>query len=115
MSKRELILLALDESQALRLMERALRAASYDVAIVHDNEGLEKALDESSPSLLLIGEVFHAQSGIEIATAQLDRFPTLPVLLFAEKDTTGTIKSVLKAGLSGYIYPPLKLDEIVEA
>lgn len=115
MSPRELILLALDESPALRLMERALRAVDYDVAIVHDQDGLVRALDESSPSLLLIGEVFGSKNGIEIAASQLDRFPTLPILLFAEKDTTGTIQAVLKAGLSGYLYPPLKTDDIVDA
>ncbi len=115
MTKSELILLALDESQILRLMERALRAVDYDVAIVHDRGGLEKALDESSPALLLIGEVFHDQSGIEIAKEQLDRFPTLPILLYAEKDTTGVVKEVISAGLSGYLYPPLKTDDIVDS
>lgn len=115
MSKRELILLALDESPALGLMERALRAVDYDVAIVHDQNGLVKALDESTPSLLLIGEIFNGENGIEIAAAQLDRFPTLPIVLFAERDTTGTIKAVLNAGLSGYLYPPLKTDDIVDA
>ncbi len=115
MTKHELILLALDESQVLRLMERALRAADYDVAIVQDGEGLVKALDESTPALLLIGDGFNKDDGIEIAKAQLDRFPTLPILLFAERDTTGTAKSILKAGLSGYLYPPLKTDDIVEA
>lgn len=115
MSKHELILLALNDSSALQLMERALRAAEYEAAIVHDGKGLTRALDESSPSLLLISETFGGENGIEIAAAQLDRFPTLPILLFAEKDTTGTIKAVLRAGLSGYLYPPLKTDDIVEA
>lgn len=115
MTKRELILLALDESQILRLMERALQAVDYDVAIVQDREGLDKVLDESSPALLLIGEIFNKGNGIEIAEAQLERFPTLPILLFAERDMTGTAKKVLKAGLSGYLYPPLKTDDIVEA
>jgi PAS domain S-box-containing protein len=115
MANRELILLALDESPILSLMERALRAVGYDVAVVHQHEGLVKALDESSPALLLIGETFDRENGIEIAKTELVRFPTLPVLLFAEKDTTGTVKSVLLAGLSGYLHPPLKTDDIVEA
>ncbi len=79
------------------------------------HDGLVKALDESSPALLLIGENFDEQNGIEIAETQLERFPTLPILLFAEKDTTGTVKAVLKAGLSGYLHPPLQTDDIVEA
>ncbi len=115
MPNRELILLALDESSTLSLMERALRAVDYDVAIVREQEGLEKALDESSPALLLIGESFNSHNGIELAEAQLERFPTLPILLFAEKDTNGTVKSVLNGGLSGYLHPPLKTDDIVGA
>jgi PAS domain S-box-containing protein len=115
MSDRELILLALDESPILSLMERALRAVNYDVAVIHVREGLVKALDESSPALLLIGETFNMENGIEIAKAELERFPTLPILLFSEKNTTGMIKSVLWAGLSGYLHPPLKTTDIVEA
>ena len=115
MSKRELILLALDDSQILQLMERALEAVGYEIAIAHDHEGLKKILDESSPALVLIGEQFSGKNGIQTAEAELERFPTLPILLFAEKDTTGIIKSVLKAGLSGYLYPPLHTDDIVNS
>jgi PAS domain S-box-containing protein len=115
MANRELILLALDESPILSLMERALRAVGYEVAVVHQRDGMVKALDVSSPALLLIGEIFDKENGIEIAKAELVRFPTLPILLFSEKDTTGTVKSVLMAGLSGYLHPPLKTDDIVEA
>lgn len=115
MPDRDLILLALKPSPVLGLMERALRAVGYDVAVVHDHNGLLKSLDESSPALLLIGDDFDGRNGVEIAESQLERFPTLPVLLFAEKDTTGTVKAVLKAGLSGYLYPPLKTDDIVGA
>ncbi len=115
MTQRDLILLALDDSQSLRLMERALQAVDYEVAIAQDREGLEKILDESSPALMLIAEHFSGKNGIEIAEAELERFPTLPILLFAEMDTTGAIKAVLKAGLSGYLYPPLHTDDIVGA
>jgi two-component system NtrC family sensor kinase len=115
MPKHELILLALDESPILSLMERALRAVNYEVAVVHERDGLVKVLDESSPALLLIGETFNNENGIVIAEAQLARFPTLPTLLFSEKDSAATVKSVLMAGLSGYLHPPLKTDDIVEA
>src|SRR5512140_618578 len=115
MADRDMILLALDESPTLALMERALRAVDYDVAIVHAHAGLVKALDESSPALLLIGETFDGRNGIQVSEAQLERFPTLPILLFAERDTAGTAKAVLKAGLGGYLCPPLRTDDIVDA
>ncbi len=115
MPKRELILLALDASPILKLMEPALKAAGYQVAIVHDSSGLIKALAESTPSLVLIGEKFNGKNGFEEAEVMLDRFPTLPILLYAEKDTSNIAKAVLYSGLSGYIYPPLRTDDIVNA
>jgi two-component system phosphate regulon sensor histidine kinase PhoR len=113
--KPDLILLALDPSPILELMERALNAAGFQVAIVHDQAGLGKSMQESSPALVLIGEKFDGQNGFSISEGLLDQFPTLPILLYAEQDTAGTAKSALKAGLSGYIHPPLKMANIVEA
>lgn len=115
MSKQELILLALDESPFLMLVQRALRAAGYDVAEAHDSAALERILQESSPSLLLIGESLHGESGLKAAAEQLGRFPTLPILLYVEKDSGEIAKQVLAAGLSGYIFPPLRTENIVNA
>jgi two-component system NtrC family sensor kinase len=115
MSKRELILVALDPSPILKLMEPALHAAGYEVAVVHNDEGLSKALQESNPALVMIGESFDGKSGIEESKTMLERFPTLPIILYAEKDTTGIAKNALRAGISNYIYPPLKTTDIVEA
>ena len=115
MPSRELILLALDQSSALNLMERALRAAGHDVTVVRHLPQLENVLAESSPALLLLGESFDGADGIELGRTQLERFPTLPILLFAEKETLGTFRSALRAGLSGVLTAPLKTDDIVQA
>ncbi|MBI5298039.1 MAG: response regulator [Chloroflexi bacterium] len=115
MVKPDLILLALDDSPLLQLMGRALRAAQYEIAVVQDVASLEKALHESSPALVLVGEVFAGEQGLKLSANMLERFPTLPVLLYSEKDTSGLAKEVLLAGLSGYLCPPLRMDDIVEA
>jgi len=113
MAKQDLILLALNPSPILDLMERALYAAGFSVAIAHDRLGLDKSAQESIPALLIIGEKFAEQDGFSISTDMLERFPTLPIILYADKDTTGLAKSVLKMGLSGYLYPPLTVSNIV--
>lgn len=115
MTNHDLILLALDDSPVFQLMGRALRAAQYELAIAQDVEGLQRAMQESSPALVLIGETFAGQKGLQLSETLLERFPTLPILLFSERDTTGLAKDVLRAGLSGYLYPPLRTDDIVEA
>lgn len=115
MQTNPLILLALDESPFLQLGERALHSAGFDTAIVHDRGGLARALQESTPSLLLIGEQMGGASGLQLAAEQLERFPTLPILLYAERDTPAIAKEVLRSGLSDYIFPPLTTDDLVTA
>lgn len=108
-----LILLALDESPFLELGRRALHSAGYETAVAHDRDGLARSLQESTPSLLLIGERLRGESGLELAAKELERFPTLPILLYAEKDSHAIAKEVLRVGLSGYIFPPLRTDDMV--
>ncbi|MEW6404029.1 MAG: ATP-binding protein [Chloroflexota bacterium] len=115
MSHHDFILLALNPSPILDLMGRALRATGYEVAIVHDKEGLSKALQETNPALVMVGEYFADTDAFTITESLLARFPTLPVLLYADQDRTGLAKAALKAGMVGYIHPPLKVDDVVDA
>lgn len=114
MAKQDLILLAIDASPILDLMERALRASDFDVAVVRDRPGLEKSVQESIPALMIIGEKFAGGDGLAISSDMLDRFPTMPIILFVNQDTNGVIKSIVKFGLAGYLSPPLKMQDIVD-
>jgi len=115
MPKPDLILLALDESSILSLMDRVLRAVKYETATARDVQSLGKILKESTPGLLLIGERFDGHEGLKIAVELQERFPTLPFLLYTEKPKIDLIKGLFRLGLSGYLSPPLKTDEIVDA
>jgi len=115
MPKPDLILLALEESSILNLMDRALRAVGYDTAIAKDLQSLGKILKESAPALLLIGEKFDAHEGVKVAKELQGHFPTLPFLIYAEKMKPELIKDTFRLGLSGYLSPPLSTDDIVDA
>ncbi|GAB4500819.1 MAG: hypothetical protein Fur0035_03590 [Anaerolineales bacterium] len=110
-----LILLAMEASPTLSLLERALRASGYGVALAADSATLKRALAETSPALLLIHETLKGQSGLDLARATLERFPTLPVILFADHDNAALMKQCMKTGLSDFLAPPLRIDEIVQA
>ncbi len=114
MAKQDLILLALNPAPILDLMDRTLHAAGFEVARAYDPSGLEKSLQESIPALMVIGERFADQDGLSVSKEMLERFPTLPIILYADRDVTGLAKSALKLGLSGYLYPPLRMDDIVD-
>jgi len=106
-------LLALDPSPILDLMGRALHAAGYDVAVVHDRPGLDKSVQEAIPALILVGETFSSYDGFTVASDMLERFPTMPIILYATQDRPVLAKAAIKAGMSGYLYPPMHMEDIV--
>ena len=114
MAKQDLILLALNPAPILDLMDRTLHAAGFEVARASDQPGLDKSVQEAIPALMIIGEKFAGQEGLSVARTMLERFPTLPIILYADQDATGLAKYALKLGLSGYLYPPLKMADIVD-
>lgn len=115
MAKQELILLALDTSPILDLMGRTLRAAGYEVAVTFDKDGLNKLLQEAIPALVILGHHFSGSDGIVVSRELLERFPTLPIILYAEKNEPELSQAALRAGLSDCLFPPLKMDDISDA
>ncbi|MEP7135271.1 MAG: ATP-binding protein [Chloroflexota bacterium] len=114
MPKTDLVLLALEASSTANLMERALRV-KYDTAVANDSKSLNRVLLESTPALLLIGERFDGRDGIQIAEEVLERFPTLPFLIYTDKAKPELIKSIFRIGINGYLAPPLRTDDIIDA
>lgn len=114
MPKSDLILLAMDESPTLGLLERALHASGYVVAHIQDADALDRALLETTPLILLITQTLKGQDGIPIAQKALERFPTLPVLLYADHDDTALFKQAIRAGISDFLHPPLRINDIVD-
>jgi PAS domain S-box-containing protein len=115
MSKPDLILLALEDSAILNLMERALLSGKYDTAIARNTQSLGKILQEAVPGLLMIGETFDGHDGLTIARELLERFPTIPVLVYASQASPELVKGVLRLGLSGFLVPPLRTSDIVDS
>lgn len=114
MSKQGLILLALDASPTLDLLERAFHASDFEVVIVRDRAGLDKSIQQAIPALIIVGEFFNEEDGFSISTSILERFPTMPIILYAEKDTPGLAQHAIKTGISGYLHPPLKMNDITD-
>ena len=113
MPKHDLILLAIEDASLTQLMQHALQAVSYEIAIASDHAAMENIVRESIPALVILSEQFDRQLGVKIAREILERFPTMPILIYAERESLALYKEVLQAGLSGCLYPPLHNDDIV--
>jgi PAS domain S-box-containing protein len=114
MPKEDLVLLALGDAQMQKLFEQALAASAYNVAIAGDSTALDQVLQEASPALVIIGQYFAGADGIVIAGSLLERFPTLPVLLFVYRESPGLLRNALRIGISDCLFAPLKIDEIMK-
>lgn len=114
MPKLDLILIALEVPATSKLMERALRV-KYETAVATDIKSLNRLLQEVTPALLLVGERFDDREGVQIAEDVLERYPTLPFLIYTDKAKPELIKSIFRTGITGYLTPPLKTDDIVDA
>lgn len=112
MPKRDLILIALDDFTILQLMQRALHAVSYETAIASDRASLDKIVQETIPALALIGENFDGLPGVKVGREILQRLPTMPILIYADRESIALYKEITLAGLSGCLYPPLRNVDI---
>ena len=118
MPKSDLILLAMNNDQVLQLFEKALKASSYRVLITKDRGSLEKNLQINSPVALMLSENFSGIPGVEICTSIKERYPSLPIILFAARESFQLLRNALRAGFSDCLIPPIlpgEISEIVEA
>jgi PAS domain S-box-containing protein len=112
MAMPELILLAIDDEQILQLFERAIAAGSFKTAVARDRSALDKALQESSPELVILSQNFGGSDELDIATSMLERFPTLPILLFFGKPSIEAVIRAIHIGVSDCLFAPLRIDDI---
>jgi len=112
MAKTELVLLAIDDEQILQLFERAIAVGSFQTAVARDCAALDKALQEFSPALIILSQNFARTDELEIAAALLERFPTLPVLIFFGDASLETVKKAIHIGVSDCLFAPLRIDDI---
>ena len=115
MANKDLVLLAMEGSVTLDLLERALRSAGYDLVTAKTVVGFEKALNDTIPTILLIAEDLEDKNGLDLSRATLERFPTMPIIFYASTHDPAKVLDAMRAGLSDYIFPPLKIDAIVRA
>jgi len=111
----DLILLALEDPQIIKLFKSAIETGPFQVSITTDGHLLEKELQVSTPSVLIISESFSGGQGLRLAGSLIDRFPTLPVILFVASAKSDQAIEGLRQGVSDCLFPPLRSVEIRNA
>lgn len=115
MPKTDLVILALDDEQALPLFEKALGTAQLRVKLVRDQAALDKAMQDTTPAAVIVSQKFDGGDELVIAGNLLERFPTLPILLFLNGDPSQSLKQALQIGISDCLYAPLRIEDITRS
>jgi two-component system phosphate regulon sensor histidine kinase PhoR len=110
-----LILLVLDNLQVLQVFEQALTSKSYRVTIAPDRSSLDKAIQTTSPALLIVGEQFSDNTGLKLSGQISERFPTMPILFYAAHETTEIWHNAFQMGISDCFFPPLRSGDITQS
>ncbi|HEX9013446.1 MAG TPA: ATP-binding protein [Anaerolineaceae bacterium] len=103
------------DAQVNYLLERILQSAGYAVTALTDPAGVDQMIAASAPDMVILGEHFSETSGLDLAGRLLERFPCLPVLLFAGQDSPDLYREALRAGIAGVLCPPLQADALLRA
>jgi signal transduction histidine kinase/DNA-binding response OmpR family regulator len=109
------ILIVTTDIQVNLLLERVLKSAGHTVQTSTDLAAAEAVFESASPLLVILGEKFPDGTGLEFAAKMVDRFPSLPILLFVYQETIQTLRKALSIGISDVLCLPLKPEELLNA
>ncbi|TLN16766.1 GAF domain-containing protein, partial [bacterium] len=109
------ILVAISDQQITYLLERVLKSADYTVNVQQSAAAIQRTIELTPPSLVILGEKIEDINGLDFAAALLHRYPSVPVLLFVSQETPAILKRALQLGVSDTLCLPLHSDDILKA
>ena len=108
------ILVADDDPDILKLIERRLGMRGYEVTTAGDGAEALEAVAASTPEAIVLDWLMPVMSGIE-ACAQLKTDPEtaeIPVVLLTAKAADTDIDEGARAGADGYLTKPFELYDL---
>jgi len=100
-----------DDPSICQLFEEALKE-SYDVTSFQDGESGIKAIEESTPDVLLLDIMLPGKGGMEILEEVREKYPRIVVIMVTAYDDVETAVRAVKLGAHDYIAKPFDLEEV---
>jgi DNA-binding response OmpR family regulator len=110
------IVLADDDSDILRLLERRLSRRGYAVVTASDGVAALGAVRSTGPDAVVLDRVMPTMSGEEVCAALKadERTAAIPVILLSAHASEREIVEGFGAGADDYLTKPFDLDELDE-
>ncbi len=111
----EHILVVVSDPQASTLLDRVLRSADYTVTLIQEGNSALRQVSMIGGSLVILGERLRDGMGLDIAGEFSRRLPAVPVVMYLNQETPDLLRRMLRLGISDYIVPPLKPEDVLHA
>jgi DNA-binding response OmpR family regulator len=110
------LVVADDDPDILRLLERRLSRRGYEVLTAHDGAAALAAIRRTAPDAAVIDRVMPAMSGEEVCAALKadERTAAIPVVLLSAQASEREIVQGFGVGADDYLTKPFDLDELDE-
>ena len=103
----------IEKAELIYLLKCGLSAPAYDISVALDRAALNTIIQQSSPALVIVDQDFGEEKGLEIAASLVERFPTMPILLFLENENLDILADAMRLGIRDCLCSPLRVEEIV--
>jgi DNA-binding response OmpR family regulator len=110
------LVVADDDPDILRLLERRLSRRGYEVVTAADGMAALEAVRRTTPDAVVIDRVMPAMSGEEVCAALKadDRTAAIPVVLLSAQASEREIVEGFGVGADDYLTKPFDLEELDE-
>jgi len=112
MKKNTCIMVVDDEQTILRLLDRTLKPAGYDVVLASDGSSALKLLEKHSPDLVILDIMMPGLNGFQVLRLIRQR-SSIPVLMLTAKREAETVRDALNLGADDYVRKPFHTLELL--
>lgn len=115
MPERARILLVDDEPSVVRMIQKRLDNAGYEVLVAMDGEeGFRKA-KEDKPDLIILDLMLPKLNGYEICLMlkKDSRYKKIPIVMFSAKAQPKDVEQGLECGADAYVRKPFRAEELL--
>lgn len=111
-SERPRILVVDDDPALAEMVQIVLSRQGYETRWCSDGAGVEAAVEEFDPALVLLDLMLPGRSGIEVCR-DLRRHHGVPIIMLTARSDTQDVVRGLESGADDYVSKPFKTGELV--
>ena len=108
-----LLLVAEDDEQVRRSVERALRLEGYDVITAGDGDEALRAVERYRPSAVVLDVMMPGADGLDVCRTMRAGGDRTPVLMLTARAAVSDRVAGLDAGADDYLVKPFALEELL--